>query len=171
MFQRKLHKICSNWTTVHIVNLACFQSSWYLSSQALLQPAEKPLTLSLGDGPGRRLAQWLPGSCQVLISFPGEMTAEKSVKPFSGSSLFGQQQRELVGAGGSWQASGAGKERQAASWWPGLSEVNTALTLMQGDACLKGGRSPPHLSPCSWWWDGDLLSQDCELLFLCKHRK
>lgn len=55
--QRKLHKIGNNWTSVCTVNLVSFPSSWYLSSQALLQPAEKPSTLFLGGGPGRRLAQ------------------------------------------------------------------------------------------------------------------
>lgn len=86
------------------------------------------MTLSLGGGPGRRFDQWLPGSWLALISFPGEMTAEKSVKLFSGSSLSGQQQRELAAAGRSWQA---------ASGWPGLPEVRTAPTLMQGDGHLK----------------------------------
>lgn len=133
LFQRTLHKICTNRTTACTVNLACFQSSWYVSSQALLQPAEKPLTLSLAGGPGRRLSPWLPGSWQVLVSFAGEMTAEKSVKPFSGSGLFGEQQRELAEAGRPPELARSGRLPLG-----GLAcQRSTARTPRQGDACLK----------------------------------
>lgn len=108
-FQRKLHKICNHWTTVSIVNLTNLQSSWYLSSQALLHLAEKPLTLSL---PGRWPWQEAHSAPSwLLISSPGEMTAVCQA-------LFWLQLiwSTAMGAGKSWPASGAGGEWQAASW-------------------------------------------------------
>lgn len=80
------------------------------------------------------LGQWLPGSWLVLVSFPGEMTAEKSVKPFSAPAYLLKSQGEVAGAVRPVELARSGG---ATSWWPGLSEVSAALAPMQGDACLK----------------------------------
>ncbi|XP_062478547.1 pro-FMRFamide-related neuropeptide VF [Pezoporus occidentalis] len=75
-FQRKLHKICNHWTTVCIVNLAYLQSSWYLSSQALLYLAEKPLTVSLSRRRPRQEAHSV--SSRLLISSPAIVVFQTS---------------------------------------------------------------------------------------------
>lgn len=120
-FQRKLNKIRNNQTSACMVNLACFQSGWYLSSQALLQSAEKPLTLSLslGGGPGRRLAQWLPGSWQVLIS--SLRWQQRSL-----SSLF-LAPAYLVNSNGSWQ-------ELASLWsWQGAAGCLSVAQFARGE--------------------------------------
>lgn len=112
-FQRKLHKICHNWTTFCIVNLVCFQ----IVGTSLLRPhLVRPWPSSwLGTLAGSLLDGVLVPS--RFHFFPRWERKEVCPEDFFWLHLI-------------WLSSeGAGRplEHQTDSWCPGLSEVSPAL--------------------------------------------